>query len=160
MAVEALFPLATFQSPGEFLPHTQNWFLPLRWYGLLIATAVLIGLNLSSRLAKLRQLENNLVSDLLPVLVLFAVIGARIYYVAFEWHNYASNPLKALAIWEGGIAIHGALLAGTITLILFCRWRRQPFWGCAGCVGSLRGLGTGHRSLGEFLQFRGLRGSN
>ena len=62
------------------------------------------------------------------MLVLFAVIGARIYYVAFEWHNYASNPLKALAIWEGGIAIHGALLAGTITLILFCRWRRQPFW--------------------------------
>ena len=56
MAVEALFPLATFQSPGEFLPHTENWFLPLRWYGLLIATAVLIGLNLSSRLAKLRQL--------------------------------------------------------------------------------------------------------
>ena len=128
MAVEALFPLATFQSPGEFLPHTQNWFLPLRWYGLLIATAVLIGLNLSSQLAKLRQLENGLISDLLPVLVLFAVIGARIYYVAFEWHNYASNPLKALAIWEGGIAIHGALLAGTITLILFCRWRRQPFW--------------------------------
>ena len=117
-------------------------------------------LNLSSRLAKLRQLENNLVSDLLPVLVLFAVIGARIYYVAFEWHNYASNPLKALAIWEGGIAIHGALLAGTITLILFCRWRRQPLLGCAGCVGSLLGLGTGHRSLGEFLQFRGLRGSN
>ena len=62
------------------------------------------------------------------MLVLFAVIGARIYYVAFEWHNYASNPLKALAIWEGGIAIHGALLAGTLTLILFCRWRRQPFW--------------------------------
>ena len=53
MAVEALFPLATFQSPGEFLPQTENWFLPLRWYGLLIATAVLIGLNLSSRLAKL-----------------------------------------------------------------------------------------------------------
>ena len=80
MAVEALFPLATFQSPGEFLPHTENWFLPLRWYGLLIATAVLIGLNLSSRLAKLRHLENGLISDLLPVLVLFAVIGARLYY--------------------------------------------------------------------------------
>ena len=77
MAVEALFPLATFQTPGEFLPLTECWFLPLRWYGLLIATAVLIGLNLSSRLAKLRQLENGLISDLLPLLVLFAVIGAR-----------------------------------------------------------------------------------
>ena len=115
-----------FVSPGpelfQFGPFT------LRWYGLLIASAVLIGLNLSSRLAHQRKLENGLISDLLPLLVLFSVIGARAYYVFFEWHSYSDRPLKALAIWEGGIAIHGALLAGTITLILFCRWRRQPFW--------------------------------
>ena len=66
--------------------------------------------------------------DLLPLLVLTSVIGARLYYVAFEWRNYADQWTKALAIWEGGIAIHGALLAGSLTLILFCRWRRQPFW--------------------------------
>ena len=93
-----------------------------------LAAAVLIGLNLSSRLARSRELENGLISDLLPLLVLASVIGARIYYVAFEWRNYADNWTKALAIWEGGIAIHGALIAGTLTLILFCRWRRQSFW--------------------------------
>ena len=114
-----------FTSPGPVL--FQFGPLTLRWYGLLIATAVLIGLNLSSRLAQSRKLENGLISDLLPLLVLFSVIGARLYYVAFEWHNYANQPIKALAIWEGGIAIHGALIAGTLTLILFCRWRRQPF---------------------------------
>ena len=114
-----------FTSPGPVL--FQFGPLTLRWYGLLIATAVLIGLNLSSRLAQSRKLENGLISDLLPLLVLFSVIGARLYYVAFEWHNYANQPIKALAIWEGGIAIHGALIAGTFTLILFCRWRRQPF---------------------------------
>ena len=116
-----------FQSPGSEIPLPLGP-LTLRWYGLLIATAVLIGLYLSSWLAKKRKLENGLISDLLPLLVLFSVIGARIYYVAFEWRNYAGSPLKALAIWEGGIAIHGALIAGTLTLILFCRWRRQPFW--------------------------------
>ena len=116
-----------FQSPGSEIPLPLGP-LTLRWYGLLIATAVLIGLYLSSWLAKQRKLENGLISDLLPLLVLFSVIGARIYYVAFEWRNYAGSPLKALAIWEGGIAIHGALIAGTLTLILFCRWRRQPFW--------------------------------
>ena len=116
-----------FQSPGSEIPLPLGP-LTLRWYGLLIATAVLIGLYLSSWLAKQRKLENGLISDLLPLLVLFSVIGARIYYVAFEWRNYAGTPLKALAIWEGGIAIHGALIAGTLTLILFCRWRRQPFW--------------------------------
>ena len=114
-----------FTSPGPVL--FQIGPLTLRWYGLLIATAVLIGLNLSSRLAQSRRLENGLISDLLPLLVLFSVIGARLYYVAFEWHNYANQPMKALAIWEGGIAIHGALIAGTLTLFLFCRWRRQPF---------------------------------
>ena len=128
MAFEALLPLATLQSPGEFLPFTRDWVLPLRWYGLLIALAVLVGLNLSSWLAKQRNLEQGLISDLLPILVLAAVIGARIYYVTFEWPNYAANPFKAFAIWEGGIAIHGALLAGTVAVILFCRWRRQPFW--------------------------------
>ena len=115
-----------FSSPGPEL--FQFGPFVLRWYGLLIASAVLIGLNLSSRLAQQRKLETGLISDLLPVLVLFSVIGARAYYVFFEWHSYSDRPWKALAIWEGGIAIHGALLAGTITLILFCRWRQQPFW--------------------------------
>lgn len=115
-----------FTSPGPEL--VQLGPFVLRWYGLLIACAVLIGLNLSSWLAQQRKLENGLISDLLPLLVLFSVIGARIYYVSFEWRNYSGNWLRAFAVWEGGIAIHGALLAGTITLILFCRWRRQSFW--------------------------------
>ena len=115
--------IAIFTSPGPEL--LQLGPFVLRWYGLLIALAVLIGLNLSSWLAKQRQLEQGLISDLLPILVLSAVIGARIYYVTFEWRNYATAPLKALAIWEGGIAIHGALIAGTLAVIGFCRWRRR-----------------------------------
>ena len=129
-----------FTSPGPELFQLGPFII--RWYGLLIAIAVLIGLFLSSRLARLRQLENGLISDLLPLLVLVAIIGARIYYVAFEWPNYTGanfwsqiNILwismsvpRAILIWQGGIAIHGALIAGTILLILFCRWRRQPFW--------------------------------
>jgi phosphatidylglycerol:prolipoprotein diacylglycerol transferase len=118
--------MAMFTSPGPEL--LQLGPFVLRWYGLLIALAVLIGLNLSSWLAKQRQLEQGLISDLLPILVLSAVIGARIYYVTFEWRNYTTTPLKALAIWEGGIAIHGALIAGTLAVIGFCRWRRQSFW--------------------------------
>ncbi len=115
-----------FTSPGPEL--IQLGPFTLRWYGLFIAAAVLIGLNLSSRLARSRDLDNGLISDLLPLLVLASVLGARAYYVAFEWRNYSDNWIKALAIWEGGIAIHGALIAGTLTLILFCRWRRQSFW--------------------------------
>jgi phosphatidylglycerol:prolipoprotein diacylglycerol transferase len=102
--------------------------LALRWYGLLIATAVLMGLLLAMRLGRRRGIDPNLIADLLPVLVAGAVIGARTYYVALEWRQYQGHWLDALAIWRGGIAIHGALLGGTLATVLYCRWRRQPFW--------------------------------
>ena len=118
--------IATFTSPGPEL--FQHGPFALRWYGLLIAIAVLIGLNLSSQLARQRSLEQGLISDLLPILILAALIGARIYYVAFEWKIYSNDWWEILAIWNGGIAIHGALIAGTIAVVLFCRWRYQSFW--------------------------------
>lgn len=118
--------LATFTSPGPLV--FQLGPFALRWYGLLIALAVLTGLALATRLAKARGIEPSLIADLLPLLVLGAVLGARVYYVALEWRQYAANPADALAIWRGGIAIHGALIGGILTTILFCRWRRQPFW--------------------------------
>jgi phosphatidylglycerol:prolipoprotein diacylglycerol transferase len=117
--------LAVFQSPG---PLIELGPFTLRWYGLLIASAVLLGLMLSMRLARQRGLDPGLVADLLPVLVLGAVLGARIYYVAFEWRQYRNNWAEALAIWHGGIAIHGALIGGTLATVLLCRWRRQRFW--------------------------------
>ena len=119
-------PLFAFTSPGPLV--FQLGPFALRWYGLLIALAVLAGLTLATRLGKARGIEPALIADLLPLLVLGAVIGARIYYVALEWRQYAANPIEALAIWRGGIAIHGALIGGVLTTILYCRWRRQPFW--------------------------------
>ena len=128
------------RSPGPEL--FQLGPFSLRWYGLLIALSVLLGLNLSSELASQKGLQKSLINDLLPILVLASVIGARIYYVAFEWRNYTGKnfwssinflnlniPIpSAIEIWGGGIAIHGALLMGTLSIIFFCRWRKEPFW--------------------------------
>ena len=114
----------------------------LRWYGLLIAISVLLGLNLSGELARKKGLKKSLINDLLPILVLASVIGARTYYVAFEWRNYTGKnfwssinllnlniPIpSALEIWGGGIAIHGALIMGALSVIFFCRWRKESFW--------------------------------
>ncbi|MFM8605288.1 MAG: prolipoprotein diacylglyceryl transferase [Cyanobium sp.] len=118
--------LALFTSPGPLV--FQLGPFALRWYGLLIAVAVLAGLALATRLGRQRGIDPALITDLLPLLVLGAVVGARIYYVALEWRQFRGNWLDALAIWRGGIAIHGALIGGTAALILFCRWRRQAFW--------------------------------
>lgn len=118
--------LAVFTSPGPLL--FQLGPFSLRWYGLLIAIAVLCGLALATRLGKERGIDSTLIADLLPLLVLAAVVGARIYYVSFEWRQYRFNWLDALAIWRGGIAIHGALIGGTFAVILYTRWRKIAFW--------------------------------
>jgi len=119
-------PFAVFTSPGPLL--FQLGPFSLRWYGLLIAIAVLCGLALATRLGKERGIDSTLIADLLPLLVLAAVVGARIYYVTFEWRQYRFNWLDALAIWRGGIAIHGALIGGTLAVILYSRWRKIAFW--------------------------------
>ena len=128
------------RSPGPEL--FQLGPFSLRWYGFLIAISVLLGLNLSGELASKKGLKKSLINDLLPILVCASVIGARIYYVAFEWRNYTGKnfwssinflnlniPIpSAIEIWGGGIAIHGALIMGTLSIIFFCRLRKEPFW--------------------------------
>jgi phosphatidylglycerol:prolipoprotein diacylglycerol transferase len=88
-------PLAVFTSPGPLL--FQLGPFSLRWYGLLIAVAVLLGLLLATRLGRQRGIDPAVISDLLPILVLAAVVGARAYYVLFEWRQYQLNWLDALA---------------------------------------------------------------
>ena len=131
---------SALSSPGAELIRLGPF--TFRWYGILIAIAVLIGLNLSNYLSKFRNLSKGFFNDLLPIIVFSSVIGARIYYVLFEWRNYngvnfwssiSIFDLKVsipsfLEVWSGGIAIHGALIMGTITVLIFCRFRKENFW--------------------------------
>jgi len=75
-----------FRSPGPLLFELGP--VTVRWYGLLIALAVLVGLVLATRLGRRRGIEAAVIADLLPILVLAAVLGARLYYVALEWRQY------------------------------------------------------------------------
>jgi len=115
-----------FQSPGPVM--LQVGPIALRWYGFLIASAVIIGLNLSQWLAAKRQIDPDLLNDLAIWLVVGAIPGARLYYVAFEWQRYAQHPASIVAIWQGGIAIHGALIGGTLATLLFVRRHHLSFW--------------------------------
>ncbi len=117
--------ILTLSSPGPVL--LKFGPLIIRWYGVLIAISVIIGLNLSAKLAKLYGLEARIINDIFPILVPLSVIGARLYYVAFEWRNYQQNPIESAYIWKGGIAIHGALIAGVLTVLVFCKLRKQSF---------------------------------
>ena len=124
---------AFIQSPGETFLNLG--FLSIRWYGFLISISVLIGLFISKKLAKERNIDPLYISEFLPLLITCSIIGARAYYVIFEWRQYSgdnffsylqlfNNSIQIpsfLAIWEGGIAIHGGLIGGLLSTIFFCK---------------------------------------
>lgn len=100
----------------------------VRWYGILIATGVIIAVWMSMAEAKRRQIMPDDIIDLLLFIVPIGFIGARAYYVAFEWDFYSAHPEQIIAIWNGGIAIYGGLIAGLITLVVFCYYKVLPAW--------------------------------
>ena len=143
-------PLAfQFTSPGPII--FQLGPLAIRWYGLLIASAVLIGVSLSQYLAEKRRVNPELLGDLAIWLVLGAIPCARIYYVAFEWPQYAQRPEDIIAIWKGGIAIHGAILGGTIAALIFAKIQRVSFWQLADLIAPSAILGQAIGRWGNFF---------
>ncbi|MBK4728418.1 prolipoprotein diacylglyceryl transferase [Oxynema sp. CENA135] len=138
-----------FTSPGPILFKLGP--LTIRWYGLLIAMAVLIGFTLSQWLAKRRQVNPDILADLTLYLVLAAIPCARLYYVAFHWPQYAANPLDIFAIWEGGIAIHGAIIGGVIAAAIFARVQKISFWQLADLVAPSLILGQAIGRWGNFF---------
>ena len=150
--LQAMSPLTLafqFASPGPIL--VQLGPIAIRWYGLLIASAVLIGVTLSQYLAKRRNVDPNLVGDLAIWLVIAAIPCARLYYVLFEWEQYAQNPLQAFAIWKGGIAIHGAILGGIVAAIIFARIQKISVWLLADLVVPSLILGQAIGRWGNFF---------
>lgn len=109
-----------FASPGAIA--LQVGPLAIRWYGLLIATGVLLGSTLAHREAIRRGQDPDVLLNGIVLTVLTALVGARLYYVLFNWDYYSAHPGKIVAVWEGGLAIHGGLLVGAITTALFCRY--------------------------------------
>jgi phosphatidylglycerol---prolipoprotein diacylglyceryl transferase len=137
-----------FTSPGTGV---QLGPLSLRWYGLLIAIAVLVGLWLSQQLAKKRQMNPELVGDLVIWLILGSIPAARLYYVLFQWGYYSQHPGEILTIWRGGIAIHGAILGGTLAAIIFSRLKKCSFWRLADVVAPSLILGQAIGRWGNFF---------
>lgn len=141
--------LAAFASPGPIAFEIGP--LTIRWYGLLIASAVLIGVTLSQYLAQRRKINPDLIGDLAIWLVIGALPAARLYYVLFEWEEYAQRPADIIAIWQGGIAIHGAILGGLLASLIFARLQRVSFWQLADLVAPSLILGQAIGRWGNFF---------
>lgn len=144
-----MFLAFQFQSPGPILFEVGP--IAIRWYGLLIASAVLIGVSLSQYLAKRRGIDPELLADLAIWLVIGAIPCARIYYVLFQWQEYAQRPEDIIAIWKGGIAIHGAIIGGTLATTIFARLNRISLWQLLDLVVPSLALGQAIGRWGNFF---------
>ncbi|RFU67052.1 prolipoprotein diacylglyceryl transferase [Bacillus sp. V59.32b] len=125
--------------------------LQVHWYGLIIGTGVLLALYLAVRESERRGLNKDAFVDLILYAVPIAIISARIYYVIFEWDYYSQNPGEIIAIWNGGIAIHGALIGSVVTAIVFARIKKLSFWKIADIAAPSILLGQAIGRWGNFM---------
>ena len=124
--------------------------LEVRWYGILIALGVVIGTILALREAKRRGLNEDTLLDFLLFAIPGAIVGARIYYVVFSWDFYKNNPSEILNLRGGGLAIHGAVIAGVIIALIFSKIRKINFWVIADIVAPSLILGQAIGRWGNF----------
>ncbi|WP_156470463.1 prolipoprotein diacylglyceryl transferase [Levilactobacillus senmaizukei] len=115
--IAALNPIAVHLGP-----------IQVHWYGVIIATGVIIAVLLAVREGNRRGIKADDIYDMILWALPAALIAARLYYVIFEWKYYAKNPGEIIAIWDGGIAIYGSLIGAGIVVYLFCRSRFIPTW--------------------------------
>jgi phosphatidylglycerol:prolipoprotein diacylglycerol transferase len=111
-----------FGSPGAIA--FQVGPLSVRWYGVLVATGIWLGLWMADREARAEGLPAEALLRTAQWGVLAGFLGARLYEVLFNWDYYGQHPEKIVAVWEGGLAIHGGLIAGSLVgITLAWRWR-------------------------------------
>lgn len=96
----------------------------LRWYSLIVMTAVVVGVWLSAREAERKGFKKDDIYDGALYVIVAGLLGARLFHVLDHWPDeYAANPIRALYIWEGGLAIWGAVIGGLIAVAILA-WRR------------------------------------
>jgi len=101
----------------------------VHWYGILIASAVLIGTMLVIREAEKKGYNQDNFFNIIMVSIPAAFIGARLYYVLFNWGYYSQNLKEIPATWQGGLAIHGGLIAAFIAAYFIILGQAIGRWG-------------------------------
>ncbi len=97
-------------------------------YGIIIGLGMLAGLSLAFWQAKRTGQDKELYMDFALYAIIFSLIGARVYYVAFSWKDYKDNLLQVFNVRGGGMAIYGAVIAAILTAIIYCKIKKYNFF--------------------------------
>lgn len=136
-------------SPDPILLHIGP--LAIHWYGLTMALGLLAGLGVTVKVGSWYGVAKETAFDLFFYLVIFGFIGARLFYVLYNLPYFLDNPLDAMKIWEGGIGIHGGIVAGAAIVWQFARRRGQSPWLLAAIITPGLALGQAIGRWGNFF---------
>lgn len=103
-------------------------FTTVRWYGAIIAFGFLLAVLFGGRIAYKWKINLDKMIDVLLFGTIGGIVGARLYYVAFRWELYKSNPLEIFAIWNGGLAIYGGIIGGLLAAFIVCKVEKLNFF--------------------------------
>ena len=116
---------------GITIEHLQNHItifgFSIAFYGIIIGIGMLLGITLAARDAEQRGIGEDTVYDFALLGIVCGVIGARLYYVFFQWDNYRGNLLEILNLRAGGLAIYGGVIGGILSLMFYCKRKKQNF---------------------------------
>lgn len=102
--------------------------IKIYWYGFFIVLGILAALTITIKLAAFYNIKKETIIDLTFYALIAGIIGARVYDVLLEYKYYFHNPLDIFKIWNGGLAIHGAIIGGTLAVWLYVRKNKLNFW--------------------------------
>lgn len=125
--------------------------LTIRWYGILLSVGIMVGILLAYYEAKRLGRDPEYIIDLALWCIPAAVIGARIYYVLLEWDYYNGDIMRMINIREGGLAIHGALIAAILTGYIYTRVKKVNFLETADIVAPSIIIGQAIGRWGNFV---------
>lgn len=131
-----------FPNLGIYLHNMPKGFsvfgFEITLYGVLIGIGMLAGILLAAHQAKVAGQNPDIIWDFAIYAIVFSIVGARLYYVAFEWDMYKDDLLSIFNTRQGGLAIYGGVIAAFLTLFIYARLKKQnPFWIMDACVPGL-----------------------
>lgn len=99
--------------------------LDIRWYGIFIAIGMMVGILLANFTSKLKSVDYDEFLNIVLISFPIAIIGARTYYVIFEFNQYKDNLIDVFNIRQGGLAIHGGIIFGMIAALIYTRYKKE-----------------------------------